>query len=447
MLKSKGWDMKTIYKIITIGFFGIVLMGNQAVADETYGDRFNTVSYGNNDGTNNFSADWIEVNDNNNPASGYIQIDNNELYFYYIWDEEISRSLDLSAIHNSGRGMVLTFDLAVNNLSGDVQEIQLLDDTNSWVTVLTIGQNTAVGSLKYPLAPQFIHANSAIKFIAQNNWDSNDNIRIDNLFFELDTDSDGVPDNIDIDDDNDGILDTDESTVIQNNSSFEEPVMTSTTWQLINANDVPSWNTTASDNLMEFWIDGFQSVPAYEGNQFIELNANEVASVYQDIATVPGEVLEWSIAHRGRNQTDTADVSIGPAGGTLTVVKTMSTDETAWVVYSGSYTIPAGQTTTRISFDSIAYSSSSVGNLMDAFRLIRVSLDSDNDGIPNRLDLDSDNDGIPDNVEAQSTDNYIDPVSGGTVPVDSNGLPSAYNGTGLTPPDLDGDGIPDYLDN
>ena len=74
-------------------------------------------------------------------------------------------------------------------------------------------------------------------------------------------------------------------------------------------------------------------------------------------------------------------------------------------------------------------------------------LDSDGDGIFDYLDLDSDNDGIPDNIEAQDTQNYIAPT--GTF--SSTGIDLAY-GTGLTPQNTDltatvgSDAIPDYLD-
>ncbi|WP_417871922.1 choice-of-anchor L domain-containing protein [Winogradskyella sp.] len=67
--------------------------------------------------------------------------------------------------------------------------------------------------------------------------------------------------------------------------------------------------------------------------------------------------------------------------------------------------------------------------------------DTDGDGIPNFLDLDSDGDGIPDNVEAQSTNGYIAPAVTYTL----QGVNTAY-GTGLTPVDTDGNGVPDFLD-
>ncbi|WP_285648805.1 gliding motility-associated C-terminal domain-containing protein [Allomuricauda sp. NBRC 101325] len=76
-----------------------------------------------------------------------------------------------------------------------------------------------------------------------------------------------------------------------------------------------------------------------------------------------------------------------------------------------------------------------------------VDVDSDNDGYPDRLDIDSDNDGIPDNVEAQPTFGYI-PPSGQDV--NGNGVDDAYESgdtIGLSLEDTDSDGTPDYLDD
>ncbi len=69
--------------------------------------------------------------------------------------------------------------------------------------------------------------------------------------------------------------------------------------------------------------------------------------------------------------------------------------------------------------------------------------DTDTDGSPNPYDLDSDNDGLFDAKEANGIDaNNDGKVDGG---IDANGIPTAANG-GLTPPDTDGDGTPDYRD-
>jgi len=78
---------------------------------------------------------------------------------------------------------------------------------------------------------------------------------------------------------------------------------------------------------------------------------------------------------------------------------------------------------------------------LDDIRVQQVFCDSDNDGIADYLDLDSDNDAIPDNIEAQKTQEYIKPNN----QFDENGVDTAYP-NGLTPVDTDRDGIKDYLD-
>ncbi|CAA6821665.1 MAG: Conserved repeat domain protein [uncultured Sulfurovum sp.] len=251
-------------------------------------------------------------------------------------------------------------------------------------------------------------------------------------------------DDIDLDSDDDGILDIDEglARTVPNNAGLEEPIIPNKTYKVFDAGSVPAWNTSSSDNKIEIWSSGFLDVPADTGKQFAELNAHQVGSIYQDITTIPGTVLTWNIAHRGRSGIDVATVSIGSTTN-LSVVKTMSDGNSAWGHYSGTYTVPEGQTTTRFSFDSVSASggSPSIGNFIDSFTISWVNLDSDSDGIPNYLDLDSDNDGIPDNIEAQTTQDYIQP----NKTFDENGVDTAYTG-GLTPVDTDGDGTVDVLD-
>ncbi len=75
--------------------------------------------------------------------------------------------------------------------------------------------------------------------------------------------------------------------------------------------------------------------------------------------------------------------------------------------------------------------------------------DTDSAERVNPYDIDSDNDGIPDNVEGLSTLGYILPA---TVDTDADGIDdnyddfSGFGGDGIHPYDKDGDTIPDYLD-
>ena len=119
------------------------------------------------------------------------------------------------------------------------------------------------------------------------------------------------------------ILAADTRSVTDNaikNGSFEEPafvIKDSPQWP---ANNVPGWDTTASDKLIEFGstrmngsvphIHGSPNVP--DGYQFAELNADEESTLYQNAETVGGNVYEWGLSHRGREGVDHMALIIGP---------------------------------------------------------------------------------------------------------------------------------------
>jgi len=164
------------------------------------------------------------------------------------------------------------------------------------------------------------------------------------------------------------------------NGSFEQPVIGDEPPNHVKSwaggkivtyydSDVNGWNTTASDHEIEFWSNAAGN--PFEGNQFIELNANQVAAVYQDIPTIPGKKFNWFVAHRGRNGVDTARVLIGSPNGTLTEVKKMVDDKDSWGTYLGSYEVPAGQTITRLQFEAVSTASGNdtIGNFLDGFKV------------------------------------------------------------------------------
>jgi hypothetical protein len=198
-----------------------------------------------------------------------------------------------------------------------------------------------------------------------------------------------------------------------------------------NANRIRFWKTTATDNKVELqrqvsgseasasrnganYFDLYGPRPA-EGSVHAEINATQKAALYQDIVTIGGEKVTWSIKHRGRyfgagstsqaasstsDDRDKFEILIGPASGTqtsqtpsrkrlpnvawnsanaaygnnaFTTFSTNATGHTAgtmytrledgWVLYTGTYTVPAGQTTTRFAFSSRG--TGTVGNLID----------------------------------------------------------------------------------
>ncbi|MFJ2818590.1 isopeptide-forming domain-containing fimbrial protein [Streptomyces sp. NPDC087294] len=155
------------------------------------------------------------------------------------------------------------------------------------------------------------------------------------------------------------------------NGGFEQPVVTNyeilpDSSQTQAAKRVPGWLTTATDHMIELWRSGFNGVPSAEGAQFAELNANQVATLYQDLPTTPGSKLYWRLYHRGRQGQDTMALDIG-APGAVVEQRRCTDGNTAWGYYTGTYTVPAGQTLTRFAFRSVsaAGGNQGIGNFLD----------------------------------------------------------------------------------
>ena len=335
-------------------------------------------------------------------------------------------------------------------------------------STLVIGANSST-TFKVTFDPNAVFTRVATINIVNN--DSNENpytIAIQGTGL-LDNDGDGVENNIDQDDDNDGIIDNIEcGSCISDpfvNGSFENttPLLGPTTWGLIPAANVTGWQTTP-ENVIEVWSTGFNGVPAAAGNQFVELNANLPGTLYQTFClNGAGGTINWSIKHRGRAGVDQAFVKFGPILTTAqasTPIVTMVDGNTAWGSYSGTYPIPAGQTTIVLAFQAgfTATGSASVGNLIDDIKIIinQNCIDSDGDGVADVLDVDDENDGIPDVEEAG-----FKAYSGGksTMDLTSTTTWTDANGNGINDfidamitagtyiiPDTDGDGVKNYLD-
>ena len=150
-------------------------------------------------------------------------------------------------------------------------------------------------------------------------------------------------------------------------------------FKIVNQSAVPCWKTTASDGMIEVWGNGFLGVPAYSGTQFIELNANEVSTLYQDFKVSEGNSAKISFAHRGRNGVDVMTVEVGPVSGPFESLDTISTGNSNWSYHTKDYTFPTnGDSIYRIKFNSISSTGGSgVGNFLDAFSIVYSNCPSD----------------------------------------------------------------------
>lgn len=188
----------------------------------------------------------------------------------------------------------------------------------------------------------------------------------------------------------DPVTDNCSSIVALQNGGFEttSPALSDNSWS--QTATVANWTSRApgtnTARATEVWRGTVISpiLPA-SGAQNVELNSTDATTLYQQVATTPGQVLRWGFWHRGRDSatvgdkvkltigaptTNAADTSTTPSTSP-TLAQVFTTTNTAWVYYSGSYTVPAGQTTTRLSLTSI---SAGGGNISQANLIDDVSL-------------------------------------------------------------------------
>ncbi|MBC1486701.1 DUF5011 domain-containing protein [Listeria seeligeri] len=167
---------------------------------------------------------------------------------------------------------------------------------------------------------------------------------------------------------------TNSAIISLENGDFETPTVSSKrTYQLFAATNVLGWQTTDSSNKIEVQKNGFvdasskQVTYAQSGKQWAELNAYENSALYQDIPTTPGTKVHWQVYHKGRAGTDVALVEFGAPGTTLIEQTQMEDGNTDWGLYKGTYTIPAGQTTTRFQFRAVSSAGGDpgLGNYLD----------------------------------------------------------------------------------
>ncbi|MES1184898.1 MAG: hypothetical protein ABUL60_13875 [Myxococcales bacterium] len=146
---------------------------------------------------------------------------------------------------------------------------------------------------------------------------------------------------------------------------FEEPAVTcaSSTFCQVPAADVAGWRTSSGVQQIEVWHDGYHGVPAPEGSQFVELDASSPDTLSQDVALPPGQLMYWSFLHRGRNEVEIVELSIGPPEATVSQ-GLFSSPTDAWYPNSGLYRVGEGEDLTR--FELASRSGFLEGNLIDA---------------------------------------------------------------------------------
>lgn len=446
--------MKT-YNCICLLFFLLVPILN-ASGQDTFLDDFNTNSYTDNEGSLNFATGWTESGETTNPNNGRIRINSNQLRFRNLDSRFITRTLDLNGATSAT--LTLDYDRTNGNESISVQ----LFDGSTYNTVATLA---GTGSISYSLTAAEMSASSAIRLRSgSGGWSGSETIFVDNVLFTAtfavttDSDGDGVFDQSDLDDDNDGIPDLDELSTVASNSQppcggetvldFSSPATLVSGTALTQGAVYRIANvTTATDALVTITttfnisvanIDNNSADPASfkpqsafnfpsVGDQgYVEYNIQFVNSGGSTPVVIPKFFMNFNDIDGGANYAE-QNWADNPATYTTEnpTELTMTTDG-SWVIgtagpndYGG-----AGNGNPQVNF-SVNYNSKSeidirVGAvarvpgasasgrqhaiefacITNYANPVTYGIDTDSDGVANHLDLDADNDGIYDAVEA-----------------------------------------------
>ncbi|MBA93152.1 MAG: hypothetical protein CMJ43_20955, partial [Phyllobacteriaceae bacterium] len=392
-------------------------------------------------------------------------------------------------------GTVVNVDALANDTDADGDTLALthiidLADPGTQIaltvgTPVTLASGTTVtlkadGTLDLVMA-QGVNDIESLRYVAS---DGNGGTGTGTITLARDSDGDGVANTDDLDDDNDGILDTVEygtpaaspfyyagvgelavrttpSSVTVHSTSGVGASVTYADALSFQGRSIDIVYTVVSqpvDQEYTFGVNGpGAALPEFNGTgqdyvfrlDFFEAGTSTPAAI--NFGTTFGDLDQPGGIAVDRDQIaayhtrPTEPITVQDNGDEVRFLSTVDGDGQA-VLLIGQ----AGRTSFTYTFiKEFGGSSHSVAAPTATGFSVPLAADTDGDGIADYLDLDSDNDGITDNVEAQATAGYTAPSG---TDADGNGLDDAYEsapgaGEGLTPVDTDGDGRADVIDS
>jgi len=331
-------------------------------------------------------------------------------------------------------------ELAVNSLSSfDVfqwyfNDVEIPNATNSSYS---------------PSQPGYYHVKATIANCGTTLF--SDNIPISSC--PDDFDSDGVNNNIDLDNDNDGIADCTESAGNQPIDLSDITILNVTTSGTATPALAPFIGTATGDFVTETAIGKNNTVsfkkdftqPTSFSMQYVTTANNS------DLLNEDGEfILDCDVSKtitvlNPNNQLliDTNFDGIyenGIAKFSSFEIRFRFNNTTPLAAGAGTFEFRSSLTTS-VAFTHRNLSDTSANKA--TFKLIAtcVPLDTDNDGVTDNFDSDTDNDGIPDLIESHGAN----PLTITTTDANANGLYDVF-GAGISPVDTDADGVFDFQD-
>jgi len=435
-------------------FFLILLYSTSTVAQQTFYDTFSAIAYNNSDGTQPWASNWTETNDDNAASTGYIRITGNELRMRYLWTENIRRTANLSSYSSA----ILSFDWRTVSLeSGETLAVQISSDGTSFTTLATF-TGTQSDTFSQDIS-SYISANTTVLFLkGGGNWSGNDDDAfIDNFLISTgqDTDGDGISDNVDLDDDNDGMTDEEEYCTTAN-TTFLVSSDVGERSVIVNHTDTGylRLDFSSMDNSFQLQVNGNPVHPSIFEFENGALGSGEEYFVFQSDNTFISS--PWVANVNGLPRLRLIVNEFGQAN----LYGTRTPSSTALEPMQAQAVTPFNTTNWISDNNNVFTVTNQAGPGPEGFTgslFASAVCDTDGDGISNELDLDADNDGIYDIVESGvlsisgvSDVNNDGRIDGAIAGSGSNGLfnsiennDTPYANQSYTPSDSDADGTAD----
>ncbi len=244
-------------------------------------------------------------------------------------------------------------------------------------------------------------------------------IECDGSDTNIDTDSDGLMNSVDLDDDNDGIPDTTEGMIDTDGDGVP------------NSLDLDSDN----DGLFDLWESGHDYATLDTSNDGrIDLSFTVGSNGIADQVEAPAD--SGTVFYEGSS--DTSLPRDTDNDGVYDYLDLDSDNDTLTDLAESGRNDPNNIGV----LDRSNVDENGVSNLGATTNPV----DTDSDGLPNHIDIDSDNDGIYDVVELGGADANNDGRIDSFVDNNGDGLHDNVDGTPLNLDDTDSDGTPDVID-
>lgn len=146
---------------------------------ETVRDEFSVVSYENNNGTRPWYGPWVDYDSGGSgPTYGYIKVYNGRLNFHYLWDEYVTRMVNLSGSSQA----ILSFNWQTVGLDEN-EKFSVLISKDGTLPFVEIGSfdGNKTGFFSYNISA-YISQNTTIKFgNTAEYWEKGEYTYLDNI--------------------------------------------------------------------------------------------------------------------------------------------------------------------------------------------------------------------------------------------------------------------------